>query len=69
MENKNEPKLRVVKSKCLAGALVWLGFEYKKDNDDNFVFERNYIFDLAWRDLHAMRQHYYKLEGANNDKK
>lgn len=67
MENKKEPKFRIVKSKCLAGALVWLGFEYKKDNDDNFVFERSYDFDYAWKDLHAMREHYRKLEDIKNN--
>lgn len=39
-------KTRIVKSKSLAGALAWLGFAYKK-NDDDFIFERSYKFDLA----------------------
>lgn len=65
MEDKN--KVRVVKSKCLAGALVWLGFEYKKDDEDNFIFERSYNFDYAWKDLHAMREHRRKIEEMKNN--
>lgn len=51
---------RVVKSKCLADALVWLGFEYTKE-DDNFVFERDYIFDDIWIDLHSMREYLKRI--------
>lgn len=53
-------KVRVVKSKVLADALVWIGFEYSKDNEGTFVFKRNREFDRAWKDLHALRSMYYK---------
>ena len=46
---------RIVKSKCLAGALVWLGFEYEKTEEGYFKFKRDHYFDLAWKDLHAER--------------
>lgn len=52
---KNEIKTRLVKSKCMADMLVWLGFEYKKV-DDGYSFDRSPIFDKAWRDMHALRQ-------------
>lgn len=53
-------KTRIVKSKVMADALVWIGFEYTKDNDGNFVFIRTDKFDRAWSDLHALRALYYK---------
>ena len=46
---------RIVKSKCLAGALVWLGFEYEKTEEGFFAFKRDHYFDIAWKDLHAQR--------------
>lgn len=54
-------KTRVVKARALADALRWIGFRYTKDDDGNFVFERTWRFDLAWKDLHAMRSMYTKL--------
>lgn len=54
---KNEVKTRLVKSKCMADMLVWLGFEYKK-RDDGYLFERNYMLDNAWQDVHSLRQFY-----------
>lgn len=53
-------KIRIVKSKAMAGALVWLGFAYTKDSDNNFVFTRDKSFDMAWQDIHALRALYYK---------
>ena len=57
---KNEVKTRLVKSKCMADMLVWLGFEYKK-SDDGYLFERSRMFDSAWRDIHSLRQFYRKI--------
>lgn len=51
-------RVRIVKSKALADALVWLGFEYKKDEEENFIFIRDRKFDRAWADLHFLRQTY-----------
>ena len=48
-------KTRVVKARALADAL-----RYTKDYDGNFVFERTWRFDLAWKDLHAMRSMYIR---------
>lgn len=48
-------KERIVKSKCMADMLVWLGFEYKK-TEEGYVFKRSYEFDWAWRDIHYLRQ-------------
>lgn len=56
---KNESKTRLVKSKCMADMLVWLGFEYQK-TDDGYLFERNGLFDSAWRDIHSLRHMYKK---------
>lgn len=53
-------KLRVVRSKMLAGSLVWLGFEYSKDEEGNYLFERTYKFDKAWDDLHYLKSIYNK---------
>lgn len=50
-------KQRIVRSKCLADMLVWLGFEYKK-TEEGYVFKRTFKFNMAWRDIHALRQHY-----------
>lgn len=50
-------KTRVVRSKCMAGMLVWLGFEYER-TDGGYVFQRDYKFDRAWRDIHCLRQRY-----------
>lgn len=62
-------KVRVVNSKSLAGALIWLGFEYQKDEEDNFVFERTKRFDYVWKDLHYLRSIHYKkqMEEKKND--
>lgn len=57
--NESSLKTRIVKSKCLADMLVWLGFEYKK-TDEGFVFVRSTKFDYAWRDIHSLRQYYRK---------
>lgn len=51
-------KVRVVKTKVLADALVWIGFEYSKDDEGNFIFVRTPNFDRAWKDLHALRALY-----------
>ncbi|MGE7840693.1 hypothetical protein ACQKNX_07870 [Lysinibacillus sp. NPDC093712] len=51
-------KIRIVKTRVLADALVWLGFEYTKDEEDNFIFERTPHFDRAWKDLHYVRSCY-----------
>lgn len=49
-------KVRVVKTKVMADALVWVGgFEYKKDEEGNFIFERTKDFDRAFKDLHYIR--------------
>jgi len=56
MENK-EVKKRLVKSKCMADMLVWLGFEYEKV-DEGYLFERTNKFNSAWRDVHSLRQYY-----------
>ena len=53
-----EKKYRIVKGKVLADCLVWLGFEYKRDEFGNYVFERSRSFDLAYKDLHGMRAYY-----------
>lgn len=52
-------KIRIVQSKCMADMLVWLGFEYTK-TDEGHVFERNWRFDRAWEDIHALRSKYRK---------
>ena len=54
---KNEVKTRLVKSKCMADMLVWLGFEYTKI-ENGYVFKRNFKFDCAWKDIHALRSYY-----------
>lgn len=51
-------RTRIVKSKILADALVWLGFEYTKDEQEQYIFIRSPRFDRAWRDLHAMKDAY-----------
>lgn len=48
-------KLRTVRSSQLAGALVWLGFEYTKTPEGTYIFERDQYFDLAWTRLHEDR--------------
>lgn len=55
-----DTQTRTVKSKMLADALVWIGFEYKLDEYDNFVFIRTGQFDRAWRDLHYIKSLYQK---------
>lgn len=57
--NERVAKERIVKSKCMADMLVWLGFEYK-NTDAGYVFERSYNFDSAWKDIHSLRQCYRK---------
>ena len=57
--NCNENKVRIVKSKCLADMLVWLGFEYIK-TEEGYIFKRNWDFDHAWEDIHILRQKYYR---------
>lgn len=55
-------KTRIVKSSALSGALVWLGFAYTKDDNGNFIFERDIKFDKAFKDLHALRANYIIYE-------
>lgn len=57
---EDQIKERIVKSKCMADMLVWLGFEYEK-SEEGFIFKRNYMFDQAWKDVHSLRQYYKKL--------
>jgi|GEM_PF-3571151 len=57
--NEKETKTRIVKSKCMADMLVWLGFEYEK-GEEGYIFERTYTFDNAWKDIHYLRQCYRK---------
>ena len=38
--NENATRIRMVKSKCMADMLVWLGFEYKK-TDEGHIFQRS----------------------------
>lgn len=52
--NQSEVKTRIVKSKCMADMLVWLGFEYKK-TDEGYIFERDWVFDSTWNDIHALK--------------
>lgn len=56
-EPNEEVKKRVVKSKCMADMLVWLGFEYEK-GEEGYIFKRTYMFDRAWKDIHSLRQFY-----------
>jgi len=51
-------KTKIIKSKMLADALVWLGFEYQKDEQGNFIFERTNYFEKAWKDLYYLRTYY-----------
>lgn len=53
-------KVRIVKSKALANALVWIGFSYTLDEEGQFIFERTREFDNAFRDLHSVRNYYTK---------
>jgi len=55
--NEDTTRIRIVKSKCMADMLVWLGFEYKK-TDEGHIFQRSSKFDLAWRDVHVLGQRY-----------
>lgn len=52
---KNEIKSRLVKSKCMADMLVWLGFKYKRTNE-GYLFKRSVKFDMAWEEIHKLRQ-------------
>lgn len=56
---------KIVKSKCLAGALVWLGFEYKKTEEGFFKFKRDHYFDIVWKDLHAEREYVKRCKNKN----
>lgn len=49
--------IRIVKSKCMADMLVWLGFKYEK-TDEGYAFERTLRFNSAWKDIHSLRQFY-----------
>ena len=55
-------RTRIVRTRVLADALVWLGFKYTKDDEGNFIFERNRRFNMAWRDLHYLRTFYSSRE-------
>lgn len=57
-------KTRMVKSNALSGALVWIGFAYTKDDNGNFIFERDRKFDIAFKDLHALRANYKTYESV-----
>jgi hypothetical protein len=48
-------KIRIVKGECLAKALVWLGFDYEKDQYGNYLFKRDADFDYAFKSLHYLR--------------
>ncbi|MFQ4800986.1 hypothetical protein C4U87_00800 [Clostridioides difficile] len=58
--NYKRVKVRVVNYRNVADFLVWLGYSYTKDEDNNFVFERNYGFDLAFKALHSTKSFYKK---------
>lgn len=48
---------RIVKSKCLADILIWIGFEYER-TENGYEFQRTYKFGQVWKDIHALRQYY-----------
>lgn len=58
-------KLRTVRSSQLAGALVWLGFEYHKTPEGAYIFERDVYFDSAWKQLHADREFIRRHRAVN----
>ena len=55
---ERKTNIKAIKSKNLAGALVWLGFSYTLAEDGAFLFERSYDFDLAFRALHSTKSIY-----------
>lgn len=61
-------KVRLVKSRALADALVWIGFDYEKDVEDNFLFKRTTTFDMAFNDLHYLRS-VYRARTEHKDSK
>lgn len=64
---KDFKRERLVKSKCMADMLVWLGFEYIK-TDDGYLFVRDWAFDRAWSEIHALKgncERRYKLKIYN----
>ena len=58
--NEDATRIRIVKSKCMADMLVWLGFEYKK-TDEGHIFQRSSKFDLAWKDVHVKYMSFVRL--------
>lgn len=54
LQETNE-KEKIIKSKCLADALVWIGFVYRKDSNGNYIFKRTREFDRAFRDMHYLK--------------
>ncbi|EOE7167640.1 hypothetical protein KWL52_006560 [Clostridioides difficile] len=51
-------KVRIVKHKILADTLVWLGFEYERNENRQYIFKIDSKFDRAWKDLHYLRAKY-----------
>ncbi len=58
-------KVRIVKHKILADALVWLGFEYERNECSQYIFKRDSKFDRAWKDLHYLRAKYDERVSVN----
>lgn len=51
-------KVRIVKHKILADSLVWLGFEYKRNECRQCIFKKDSKFDRAWKELNYLRAKY-----------
>ena len=54
--SKEEKKIKTIKSRYLANALVWLGFKYEKNSNGDFIFERNDALDKAYNGLNDLRK-------------
>lgn len=55
VEKEKTPK-KVVKSKYLAFALSWLGFDFTTDSKDCYIFEETKKFKKAWNEINKLRR-------------
>lgn len=52
----------IIQSKSLAFGLSWLKFEYSRDYQGNYIFEKSKKFEYAWDKINALRKELQEWE-------
>lgn len=62
IQSKPKTTQKIIKSKSLAFGLSWLKFEYSRDYQGNYIFEKSKKFEYAWDKINALRKELQEWE-------